>query len=121
MHKDTLSCQNCGECAIVRGTGKRRQPPLHPIPVWRPFQIVGVDMMELPLTRRGNRYIVVFQDFLTKWPLVFPVPDQKAISIARLLTEEVLPFFGVPDLLLSGCGTNLLAHVMQDVCQLLGT
>ena len=118
----TLSvCQNCGECAIVRGTGRRHRPPLHPIPVQRPFQIVGVDVMELPLTRHGNRYVVMFQDFLIKWPLVFPVPDQKAIRIAWLLTKEVLPFFGVLDSLLSDRGTNLLAHVMQDVCQLLGT
>ena len=25
-----------------------------------------------------NCHVVVFQDFLTKWPLVFPVPDRKA-------------------------------------------
>ena len=41
--------------------------------------IFGVDIMELPVTARGNRYVI---DFLTKWSLVFPVPDQKAIRIA---------------------------------------
>ena len=76
--------------------------------------------MELPVTDRGNRYVIVFQDFFTKWPLVFPAPDQKAIRIARLLVDEVLPLFGVPESLLSDRGTNLLAHVMQDVCRLLG-
>ena len=62
----------------------------------------------------------MFQDFLTKWPLIFPAPDQKAIRLARLIAEEVFPLFGVPDALLSDRGANLLAHVMQDVCQLLG-
>ena len=52
---------------------------------------------------------------------MFPAPDQKAIRIARLLAEDVLPFFGCPESLLSDRGTNLLALVMQDVCQLLGT
>lgn len=47
--------------------------------------------------------------------------DQKAFTIVWLLTEEVLPLFGILDFLLSDCGTNLLAHVVQDVCQLLGT
>lgn len=77
--------------------------------------------MELPLTKHGNQYVIVLQDFLMKWPLVFPAPDQKAIRIARLLTEEVLPLFGVPDSLLSNRRINLLAYVVQDVCQLLGT
>ena len=39
--------ENCPECTIVTGTGRHNKPPLHPIPVSRPFQIIGVDLMEL--------------------------------------------------------------------------
>ena len=80
-------CRSCGECATVGGVGRRNKPPPHPIPVQRPFQIVGLDVMELPKTEQGNRYLIVFQDFMTKWPLVFPAPDQKAIRLAKLITE----------------------------------
>jgi len=73
-----------------------------------------------PVTDRGNHYVVVFQDFLTKWPLVFPTLDQKAVRIARLLAEEVLPMFGVLESLLSVHGTSLQANVMKEVCELLG-
>ena len=75
-------CKNCLDCAVVSGTGRKYMPPLHLLPVQCPIQIVGVDIMELPVTERGNCYVIVFQDFLTKWPLVFPAPDQKAIQIA---------------------------------------
>ena len=67
----------------------------------RPFQILGVDIMELPTTARGNYYVVVFQDFFTKWPFVFPTPDQKVIRIAMLLAEEVVSVIGIPKALLS--------------------
>ena len=60
----------------------------------------------------------VFQDMFTKWPMVFLVPDQKS---ERLLCEEIVPLFGVPEALLSDHGTNLLSHLMLDVCALLGT
>ena len=60
--------------------------------------------MELPKTARGNRYVIVMQDFLTKWPLVFPALDQKANQITRLLVDELLPMFGVPEALLSDRG-----------------
>ena len=63
--------------------------------------VVGVDIMDLPKTESGNKHVVVFQDFLSKWPLVFPVPDQKALRLAQLLVQEVIPFFGVPEALLS--------------------
>ena len=121
MYKDVVEfCRSCPDCAVVSGGGRKQIPPLQPIPVQRPFQIFGVDVMELPTTMSGNRYVIVFQDFLTKWPLVFPAPYQKAIRIARLLAEEILPMFGVPEFLLSDRGTNLLANVMKDVCELLG-
>ena len=46
--------------------------------------------MELPVTNQGNRCVIVFQDLFTKWPLVFPTPDQKAERIAQLLVEEIV-------------------------------
>ena len=84
LYKDAVSfCRNCPECSIVLGVGRINRPLLHPIPVHCPFQIWGVDIMELPVTAKGNRYIIVFQDLFTKWPLVFAAPDHKAIRIAN--------------------------------------
>ena len=121
MYGDTQKfTTNCPQCAIVTGGGRHRRPPLHPIPVSRPFQIVGVDIMELPRTDSGNQYVLVFQDFLTKWPFAFPMPDQKSSRIAELLVKEVVPLFGVPESLLSDRGANLLSHLMRDICRMLG-
>ena len=57
--------------------------------------------LDLPVSDSGNHHVVVFQDFLMKWPLVFPVLDQKAVGLVKLLTEEVIPLFGVPEAVLS--------------------
>eukprot|EP00731_Ephydatia_muelleri_P029828 Em0021g351a len=121
MYTDVLQfCRSCPECAIATGGGRPVKPLLSPIPVQRPFQIFGVDLMELPATSQGNKYVVVFQDFFSKWPLVFPVPDQKSERIVKLLADEIIPFCGVPEALLSDRGTNLLSHLMLDVCRALG-
>ena len=64
--------------------------------------------------------MLVFQDFLTKWPMVYPIPDQKSQRIADILVREIVPFFGVPENLLSDRGANLLSHLMMDICKLLG-
>ena len=56
------------------------------------------------------------QDLFTKWPFAFPVPDQKTERIARLLVEDVIPCFGVPEArYISDRGTNLLSHLMLDM------
>ena len=75
--------------------------------------------MELPITSRGNRYVIAFQDLFTKWLMVFPTPDQKAVWIAQLLVEEVIPTFRDPETLLLDRGTNLLSFLMKDTCKML--
>ena len=121
MYRDTAQfTARCPQCAVVTDESRQHRPPLHPIPVSRPFQIIGVDIMELPTTDQGNCYVLVFQDFLTKCPMVYPMPDQKSLRIAELLINEVIPQLRVPESLLSDRGTNLLSHLMTDVCQLLG-
>lgn len=112
--------KSCPECLIVRGSGRKERPPLHPIEVSRPFQIVGVDIMDLPLTNSGNKHVLVFQDYFTKWPLVYPIPDQKTQRIVDILVHDLVPVFGTPESLLSDRGTNLLSHLMTEVCKALG-
>ena len=113
-------CRACLVCSTRKGNRKTCKPPLQPIPVGGPFHRVGVDVLQLPLTARGNRYVVVFMDYLTKWPEAFAVPDQKAETIAKLLLEEIVCRHGIPEELLSDRGANFLSTLIQEVCKLLG-
>ena len=110
----------CPECAIINGSDRRMKPPLQPHPVHRLFQLLAIDVMDLPLTEEGNRHVLVIQDLFTKWPFIYAVPGQKALRIACLLVEEVIPNFGVPESLLSDRGTNFLSNLILDLCKMLG-
>ena len=66
MYTDVLAyCKKCPECAVITGAGCQHQPPILLIPVQRPFQIAGVDIMDLPCTESGNKHLTVFQDMFT--------------------------------------------------------
>ena len=73
--------------------------------------------MELSVTTRGNKYVVVFLDLFTKWPMVYPTSGQKAERTARLLVEEIVPIFGIPEAHLSDRVTNLVSLLIKDVCK----
>lgn len=96
------------------------KPPLTPIPVAGAFNRVGVDVLQLPRTKRGNRYAVVFVDYFTKWPEVFPTTDQTSATIAKLLVEEIISRHGVPSQILSDRGKAFLSGLMKDVELLMG-
>ena len=81
-----LSCEECGK-------NKTQVPKpkglLGHIRAGAPWEIIGVDLIgPLPITERGNRYIIVFIDYFTKWVEIVPIPDQSAQTTSRALLDE---------------------------------
>ena len=75
---------NCPQCAIATDVRRRQSPSLKSTPVDHPLQIVGIDIIKLPLTTNENRYTTVFHDLFTKWAMVYTqtASDQKACNEA---------------------------------------
>ncbi len=113
-------CRECLTCVTRKGPGRSSFPPLKPIPVGGPFECVGVDVLQLPQTVSGSRYVVVFMDYLTKWPEAFSTSDQSAETIAKLLVEHIICRHGVPQKLLSDRGANFLSSLVLEICQKTG-
>ena len=44
----------------------------------KPFDIVGMDILELSRTSSGKKYVLVFKDYLTKWVEAFPLKNMTA-------------------------------------------
>ena len=113
-------CRGCLNCASRKGPRRAIRPPLQSIPIQKPFNRVAVNVLQLPLTTRGNKYVVVFMDYFTKWVEAYAVPDQQAQMIARLLVENIVCRHGVPQELLSDRGSNFLSELMLEMCSILG-
>ena len=77
------------DCAMKKSPRNRHHAPLFPIPVENAFDRVAVDCLEpFPCSNAGNRYVVVFTEYLTRWPEAFAVPNIDARTIANLLVEK---------------------------------
>lgn len=68
-------------------------------------------MIQFPCSETNT--VVVFVDYLTKWPEVFAVPDQTANTLAKLLVKEIVSRHGVPAEVLSDRGCAFLSRVPQ--------
>ena len=112
-------CRSCLVCA-TRQPGRVVQLPLTSIPISGLFHRVGVDVIQFTKSHSGNRYAVVFVDYLTKWPEVFATPDQTALTIAKLFVEQIISRHGVPVQLLSDRGAAFLSYLLAEICKLMG-
>jgi IS30 family transposase len=70
-------------------------------------------------TLDGNRYVLTFQDELSKYTLAIPTEHQDAVTIAKAFVEEVILKFGIPQMILTDQGSNFMSEVFTNVCKLL--
>ena len=92
MYPDVIQyVKSCAKCAARKTSYRHVQLPLHSIPrPTEPFEALGIDVLgPLPLTKKGNRYILVVTDYHTRWPFAFAMKNQRAATIATLLIEQV--------------------------------
>eukprot|EP00731_Ephydatia_muelleri_P021178 Em0013g905a len=107
-----MHCRECEECQKSK-LPIPTQAPLVNVPVGRPWQMVAIDILEVPLSNRNNRYLLVVQDYFTKWPETIPIPDQTA---ARITKEMVKLFcmYGIPDIVHSDQGRNFESTIFPQ-------
>ncbi len=115
-------CQTCKTCCGRRLPPSRPHHPLVQDPVGEPLQRVAVDILGPlePPTNRGNRYVLVVVDYLTKWAEAYAMPDQTAETVASVFVTEFVCRYGVPTQLHSDQGRQFEADLFQGMCDLLG-
>ena len=88
-------CQKCGICAARKSPSPKAHAPLTSIKVGYPMQLVAMDIVApFPESPAGNTHILVVADYFTRWTEAYPIPNQKATTVASKLTDEV--FFRFP-------------------------
>uniref|UniRef100_A0A7I4YHH5 RNA-directed DNA polymerase n=1 Tax=Haemonchus contortus TaxID=6289 RepID=A0A7I4YHH5_HAECO len=121
MLQDLVSwCRGCQKCFLTNGRAGN-VPPLRPLAVTRPLQIVGVDLLEMGLTTQGNRYIVTVIDHFTKYLGAYAVADKKAETIAQAIFSNWVCGAGRwPEILLSDRGGEFENEIMEALCKVMG-
>jgi Integrase core domain/Chromo (CHRromatin Organisation MOdifier) domain len=109
-------------CQQYKGSTVENKGKLQPILANRPFDIVGMDILtDLPTTVRGNKHILVFTDYFTKWPEAYALPDLEAVTTARKFLEGIILRHGAPSRIITDRGSQFTADVFREVTELLGT
>src|SRR2546429_389579 len=117
MYEDTKEyvkfCDNC-----QRRGQKGGKSYLNPIEVREPFERIGIDFVgPLEKTRRGNRYILMITDYLTKWPKAKAMKDAMATNVVKFIYEVIICKHGCPKIILSDRGTHFRNKLVEELCE----
>ena len=121
MYKD---CKNfvtsCEKCNTRKNPAKPTKAPLQPLAPANINERWAMDIVHMPLTPRGNKYILTFTEYCSRYVEAFPLQNTQAVTITRILVNEICFRFSPPQYLLSDLGSNFISEALKETCNLFG-
>lgn len=114
-------CNSCNICAKGKpGPGKGKSPLKSSIPTY-PLDRLAIDIMgPLPKTRDSNEYIMVVEDYFTKWTEAYAIQNHQALTVADKLVTEFICRFGCPSQIHTDQGREFESNLFASICDKLG-
>lgn len=111
-------CQECGRCIVAKAVRPQVRTFPGNLTASRPLEIVAIDFTTLEKSTDGREHVLIATDVFSKFTQAYPARDQKASTVAKLLTEGWFYRYGVPKRLHSDQGRSFEGDLMKQLCQL---
>ncbi|GKB76799.1 reverse transcriptase domain-containing protein, partial [Tanacetum coccineum] len=106
IYKDAFEfVKSCDACQRQCKISQRDEMPQNAIQVCEIFDVWGIDFMGHFPSSRGNKYILVAVDYLSKWVEAKALPTNDARVVVKFL-KSLFSRFGAPRAIISDCGTH---------------
>nr|GEZ38530.1 reverse transcriptase domain-containing protein [Tanacetum cinerariifolium] len=98
IYKDAFELvKHCDSCQRQGKISQRDEMPQHSIQVCESFYVWGIDFMGPSPSSKGNKYILVAVDYLSKWVEAKAFPTNDARVVVKFL-KSLFSWFGTPKL-----------------------
>ena len=113
-------CTTCDRCQRRKRPKNTPQAPMRVYNVGYSWKRIAMDICgPFPTTERGNRYILVVEDYFSKWTKMYPIPDQIAVTVAAVFVNNWVERWGCPKELHTDQGPNFESILFREVCSML--
>ena len=109
-------CRSCPHCQVSKTGTNIARPPMLKISSSFPYELLAVDLLQLPRTSRNNGYCLVAIDHYSKFINVVPLVNKTSQVVANAFKHKILPFLTyIPDRLLSDRGLEFMGEPFEEV------
>jgi hypothetical protein len=99
--------QKCRTCQKYKPQQSLPMGKMKPVELLRPFKIMASDFIgPLPRSPKGYKYILLFLDLCTRYPIAVPLKSATAKNLSLALYKQVILQCGAPEIILTDSGTQ---------------
>ncbi|MEL7520061.1 MAG: RNase H-like domain-containing protein, partial [Cyanobacteria bacterium J06553_1] len=107
--------RSCDQCMASKPFTAKVTPPIVKIQTRRPFELLSVDLMELPHTSSQFRYVLNAVDHHTKWLASRPLKNKTSMTCAVAFESILAGVPGIPESVLSDNGREFTGHPFSEL------
>lgn len=113
--------KRCPTCQLSKTSNKNVKVPMVITTTSNtPFEKIFMDIVgSLPRTNGNNSFIITLQDDLTKFSWAIPAENYESNTVAYHFVTQFICLHGIPNSVVTDCGTEFLSKVFTEVCRLL--
>ena len=114
----TMHTKKCLICGKNKGTSNPPRAGLRKHHSGYPMERVHIDVLgPFPISKLGNKYILVMVDQFTKWVDCAAIPEQSAETVALKFFDYFMSPIGIPMEIHSDQGSNFESQLFQAFCK----
>ena len=124
QYQDILEYQQTCQPCQRASNHKPKPPPLGKFPPFTESTIwsrTHIDFLGPLREGKGKeRYILLVVDAFSRWPEAFALTSCDAITVAKVLYNEIFTRYGAPSVLVSDRGQCFMSNLVQALCAMFG-
>ena len=113
-------CKNCSTCQVAKAVRPRIKTTMGHVLAARPLELVAIDFTTIEKSSDGYENLLIVTDVFSKFTQAYPTKDQKAPTVARVLTERWFYTYGIPLRIHSDQGRNFESGLIKQLCKMYG-
>lgn len=109
---------NCTICNSRKQPHRKAKSKMKQYCVGAPMERVALDLIgPLPLSHKGNKYVLIVSDYFTKWAEGYPIPDMETTTIVDNFVTNFVCRFGVPRQIHTDQGRQFESGLFKELCK----
>ena len=110
----------CLQCTQTKRKGASKTTIDGQVVAGRPWECIAMDLLAMPLSQEGNKYVLAIMDYFSRYAVCVPVVDKTQEGIAQAITKFIFLQYGPAEKLLSDRGTEFENQIVRELCETLG-
>ena len=107
MANDTAQwVSHCTCCQVAQGTYTDPKPKIGQLESNNPLDLLCLDFTKIDPSKTGKENILVMTDAFSKFSVAVVTPNQKALTVAKVLVEKWFHVYGIPSRIHSDQGKS---------------